>query len=102
EILIERGLINETDLARILAGQKGLTYVDPTERNPDPEALALLSEEKAKLYRALPLGFEDGAPLIAITDPTNDTVINEVTEAIGREPRFAVAARSELVEALVR
>jgi hypothetical protein len=102
EILIERGLIKETDLARILAGQKGLAYVDPTEKDPDPEALALLSEEKAKLYRALPIGFENGVPLVAITDPSNETIISELVEALGREPRFAVAARSELVEAISR
>src|SRR5262245_60776839 len=70
EILIERGLIQESDLARILAGQKGLRYIDPSELELDAEAIALLPEEKARLYRALPVGFEGDAPLIAITDPT--------------------------------
>jgi hypothetical protein len=102
EILIERGLIDEADLARILAGQKGLRFVDLAETHPDPDAVALMAEEKARLYRALAIGFEDGLPLVVITDPTNDVVVREVTSAIGIEPRFAVAARSPLVEAISR
>jgi hypothetical protein len=100
EILIERGLIQESDLARILAGQKGLRYIDPSELELDAEAIALLAEEKARLYRALPVGFEGGAPLVAITDPTNEVVLREVTAALGVEPRFAVAPKTSLVEAI--
>lgn len=100
EILIERGLIQESDLARILAGQKGLRYIDPSELELDPQAIALLPEEKARLYRALPVGFEGDAPLIAITDPTNDVVLREVTAALGVEPRFAVAPKTGLVDAI--
>ena len=100
EVLLERGLISEGDLARILAGQKGLEFVNPAELPLDPAAVAYLPEEKARLYRALPVRFEDGVPLVAVVDPTNEVVIKEVSEAMGVEPRFAVATRSDLVIAI--
>jgi hypothetical protein len=100
EILLERGLIREDDLARILAGQRGFPFLAAAELAPDPAAVHLLSEEKARLYRALPVRLDDGVPLVAITDPNNDLVLREITAALEVEPKFAVATRRDLLEAL--
>jgi hypothetical protein len=96
EILVERGLIKEEDLTRLLAGQKGLPFVSLRERTVDPEAARLLAEDQARLFTALPVGFEDGMPVVALADPTNDVLNRNIREAIGQEARFVVAARSEL------
>jgi Type II secretion system (T2SS), protein E, N-terminal domain len=98
EILIERGLIKEEDLTRLLAGQKGLPFVSVRERTVDPEAARLFAEDQARLFNALPIGFEDGVPVIALADPTNEILNRNIREAIGQEARFVVAARSELNE----
>jgi type II secretion system (T2SS) protein E len=98
EILIERGLIKEEDLTRLLAGQKGLPFVSLREEAVEPDAAHLLAEEQARLYTALPIRFEDGMPVVAVADPTNDVLNRNIREAIGQEARFVVAARSELNE----
>jgi Type II secretion system (T2SS), protein E, N-terminal domain len=96
EILVERGLIKEEDLTRLLAGQKGLPFVSVRERTVDPEAARLLAEDQARLFNALPIGFEDGVPVVALADPTNEILNRNIREALGQEARFVVAARSEL------
>src|SRR5436309_7087919 len=98
EILIERGLIKEEDLTRLLAGQKGLPFVDLREQVIDPQAARLLAEDQARLFTALPIGFEDNAVVVALADPTNDVLTRNVREAVGQEVRLVVAARSELNE----
>lgn len=102
EILVERGLIKEEDLTRLLAGQKGLPYIGLGERAIDPEAARLLDEEQAKLFCALPIAFEDGALVVAVADPTNDVLTRNVTDAIGQPASFVVASRTELLEAIAR
>lgn len=102
EILVERGLIKEEDLTRLLAGQKGLPYIGLGERAIDPEAARLLGEEQAKLFCALPIAFENGALVVAVADPTNDVLTRNVTDAIGQPASFVVASRSELLEAIAR
>lgn len=102
EILVERGLIKEEDLTRLLAGQKGLPYIGLGERAIDPEAARLLGEEQAKLFCALPIAFEDGALVVAVADPTNDVLTRNVTDAIGQPASFVVASRTELLEAIAR
>jgi Type II secretion system (T2SS), protein E, N-terminal domain len=97
EILTERGLLKEADLARLLAGQKGLEFVTLREQIVDFSAAALFSEDQARLFRALPYAWEDGAPVIAIADPSDDVLTRNVREALGREDaKFVVSVRSEL------
>jgi Type II secretion system (T2SS), protein E, N-terminal domain len=96
EILVERNLIKEEDLTRLLAGQKGLPFVSLRERSIEPDAARLLSEDQARLFTALPIGFEEGVPVVAVADPTNDVLNRNIREALGQETRFIVVARSEL------
>jgi hypothetical protein len=98
EILVERDLIKEEDLTRLLAGQKGLPFINLREQAIDPVAARLLAEDQARLFTALPIGFEDNAVVVALADPTNDVLTRNVREAIGQEVRLVVAARSELNE----
>jgi hypothetical protein len=102
EILVERGLIKEEDLTRLLAGQKGLPYVGLGEGAVDPEAARLLGEEQAKLFCALPIAFEEGGAVVAVADPTNEVLTRNVSDAIGQPASFVVASRTELLEAIAR
>jgi Type II secretion system (T2SS), protein E, N-terminal domain len=99
EILTERGLISEVDLARLLAGQKGLEFVTLREQIVDPSAATLFTEEQARLFRALPYSFDGELPVVAIADPTDEVLMRNIREALGREDaRFVVTARGELAE----
>ncbi len=99
EILTERGLISEVDLARLLAGQKGLEFVTLREQIVDPSAASLFTEEQARLFRALPYSFDGELPVVAIADPTDEVLMRNIREALGRDDaRFVVSARGELAE----
>ncbi|HLM92472.1 MAG TPA: hypothetical protein VK273_01540, partial [Gaiellaceae bacterium] len=100
EILIERGLLQEEDITRLLAGQKGLPFVSLRSEPIDPGATRLLSEGQARLFSALPIRFEEGLPLVAVADPTNDVLNRNIREALGQEVRFVVAGRTELNEVI--
>lgn len=99
EILTERGLLKEVDLARLLAGQKGLDFVPVREHIVDTAAASLFTLDQARLFRALPYAFEDGVPVVAIPDPTDEVVLRNIREALGRdEVRFVVSTRGEIAE----
>lgn len=100
EVLLERGLVSETDLGRLLAAQKGLPFVELDPSALDPTAPPLLPAEKARLHGALPIGFEGGVPVVAVADPTNDLVIENVRRALACEPVLVVAGRDALMNAI--
>ncbi|HXV02094.1 MAG TPA: hypothetical protein VFP24_00850 [Gaiellaceae bacterium] len=100
EILLERGLVSESDLGHLLAGQKGLPFVDLDPTAIDPTAPPLLHPEKARLHGALPIGFEGGVPVVAVADPSNDLVVENVRRALNCEPVLVVAGRDALYRAI--
>ena len=100
EVLIERGWIAEKDLGRMLAGQKGLPYIEVGAADAEPDALRALPEEKARLQVALPMRYEDGELVVAVADPSNELVIENLRRALGSEPKLVVAPHGELLRAI--
>jgi outer membrane biosynthesis protein TonB len=100
-ILAGRAL-SEHDLARLLAAQMGLPFVDLEHSTIDPHAAALLSEDDARMYSALPIALVDGRALVAVARPTNEPAIRRVAEKLGRDVDIAVAARRDLLRAIQR
>jgi hypothetical protein len=96
EVLLERGWLHERDLGRLLAGQKGLPFVELSGVSPDPTAVPLIPEEKARMQNALAIAFEKGVPVVAVADPTNDLVMENLRRVLGCEPRLVVAAHGDL------
>jgi hypothetical protein len=100
EVLIERGWLHERDLGRLLAGQKGLPFVEVNASDAEPEALRIIPEEKARLQVALPLRHEDGQLVVAVADPSNELVVENLRRTIGSEPRLVVAPQGDLLRAI--
>ena len=96
EVLLERGLVSEGDLGRMLAGQKGLRFVELDTAVVDPTAVQLLPAEKARLHTVLPIAFHEGLPVVAVADPSNDLVVENVRRALNCEPHLVVAGREAL------
>ncbi len=102
EVLVESGQLGEGDLGRLLADQKGLRFVELSSVSFDPAATGLLTAEKAHMFAALPIGFDGGVPLVAVADPSNELVTENLRRALGQEPRLVVASRSDLHSAIDR
>ena len=100
EVLLERGWLQERELGRLLAGQKGLPFIEVRGSDPEPAALQLLPEDKARLQTALPLRHEDGQLVVAVADPSNELVVENLRRALGAEPRLVVAAQGDLIRAI--
>ncbi len=97
EILISLGYVTAEDLARALARRLRLAYVrlsELSESDVDPEALSLIDEAMLRKYRALPLRFEDGKLIVAMSNP-NDLFALEDLRIIARHPIAPVVATQE-------
>jgi MshEN domain len=94
--------LSERELARLLASQMGLPFVDLEHSAIDAYAAHLLSEDDARMYSALPIALVNGRALLAVARPTNEPAIRRVAEKIGREVDLAVAARNDLLRAIER
>ena len=100
-LLIEAGLIDSAQLARILAERNSLDYVDLNEVAVDQGAANLIDAAVARRCRAVPIAFlEEGVLLVVTADPANILGADDIALATGYEVRRAIAT-PEGIEALV-
>ena len=103
EILVERGAATRSDIARLLAEQYELPYVDVDPSEIEPEVSGLLSHDVAERYLALPLSTrKDGSLLVAVADPTRILDLDELLTSLTTPLAFAVADPDVIESELAR
>jgi CheY-like chemotaxis protein len=92
--LVELGIITETQLAEALAEQFGSPVWDPITAIPDPTALKLLPGPWAKKHGVMPLAYDPAqrALRVAMSDPNNIVISDEVKAKTGAKVLFVLAA----------
>ena len=100
EVMLQHGWISERDLARLLAEQEKLEFIDLAKIDLDDRAVDYLPESVARSVEAIAYGFANSVLLVAVADPTDDRGMDEIREAVGRRVRFKVALASEIESAL--
>ncbi|MBL8858514.1 MAG: Flp pilus assembly complex ATPase component TadA [Planctomycetes bacterium] len=96
QCLVERGACTKLDVARALAEQSGLEIVDLEKIVPEKAALALVDASAAHTFGVLPLRIEGKTLVVAISDPLNTAVIEDLRFTTGVEVRAALAEEEKL------
>ncbi|HEY0890252.1 MAG TPA: ATPase, T2SS/T4P/T4SS family [Nocardioides sp.] len=99
EKLIASGVIADDDLARTLAQHYGADEVDFRTAEPQEDAVALLTREKALALRALPISAREDLVVVAVVDPSPEHLA-DIRAAVGRPTVAAVTTHRALDRAL--
>ena len=84
EILVEWGWVSSVEIAKALAEQYGMPFLDLSQTKVDQEAAMLLSEEAARRLQALPIRFlPDRLLLVGLVDPTDVLAAEELRSLLG-------------------
>ncbi len=103
EIVVDLGWVTPRALARALAEQYGLEFLDLAEVEVDGRIASRLPETLARRYEALPVkALGEKLLLVAVSDPTNVVVSDDLRLALGANLQFAVVARPDLERAFNR
>ncbi len=97
-----QGLINEEQLSQAVAEQWGMQVVSLADIVIPPNVLGLVTETMAQMYRILPIAFRDGSLTIAMCDPQNLAIQDELRTFLGYDIRAVVATEREILKALER
>jgi hypothetical protein len=100
DVLLEHGLLGERDLARMVAEQEGLEFVDLGKLDLDQSAVDLLSERSSRRHRAISFRSEGGATFVAVADPTDTEGLDAIVAEVPGGVRFVVATAAEIDAAL--
>jgi len=101
-VLVEIGMLTEAQLVQALARQVGMDFVELGEYPVDRAAVALLPGALCRRYTVLPIGFVDGAMVLAMANPGNVLALDDARAMSGLAVRPVVATHDDLMVAIDR
>ncbi len=100
-VLIEMGLTTDESIARTLARQMGIPFLKLNEITVPPEVLTTIPESIVRSHNLLPIRLEGNRLTIAMADPLDVFIIDEVHYQTGYDIEVSIASESE-IEAAIR
>lgn len=101
EIIIDMGILDESTLLQVMADSLATQVVNFESLGEIPaEAIAAVPAETAKAYQCIPVDLFGTVLQLALVDPFNPAIVDEIGFAIGKEIVVVVAAPSKIEEAI--
>jgi type II secretory ATPase GspE/PulE/Tfp pilus assembly ATPase PilB-like protein len=100
ENLIREKVVTPEDVARTLASQNGMDFVDLHQVTPTPDLVGLLAPETARRYRTIPVAEQDGSLVLAISDPMDFDAFDSIGFLLKRPVEFVCAVPEQIMEKL--
>lgn len=98
--LVYLGFVSQKDLARKIAEQIDLPFIDFENFKPDKNAIALLDETIARKYTVFPVRLDGDELVLAMSNPRDIIAIEEIKHATGLKVQPAVAIKDEIEAAI--
>jgi type IV pilus assembly protein PilB len=101
-VLVDQGVLTESQLVAALAQQIGMRFVDLSDYPVDGSAIASVPPGVSRRYNALPIGYEDGRLVVAMSDPANVFALDDLRSITGMDVKPVVATKADVVAAINR
>ncbi|MCQ2532171.1 MAG: GspE/PulE family protein [Saccharofermentans sp.] len=100
EVITEMGLMSEFDILRAVSSQYNYPIIDLTSIEVDPKAMALLDEKYCTENTVVPIGFDDEKLVVAIDDPLNILVQDDLQFRTGYDIVLMLATGSGIMDTI--
>jgi type IV pilus assembly protein PilB len=102
QVMLGLGLIDDKQLRRVLAAQRGMEYVDLAGIELSHEIIAQIPAQMANAYRVVPLQYDksNNSMVVAIDSPDNFKATDDLSTLMGFKVQAKVASPADLEEVL--
>ncbi|MCW5939567.1 MAG: type II/IV secretion system protein [Fimbriimonadaceae bacterium] len=100
KVMVEMGLITERDRVRCLGKAWGIPFLDVREFKVREESLALLPGPLARKFKALPIDAQGKRLLVAMANPLDVFIIDELRQASGYEIEPLIGVEDDILAAI--
>ncbi len=101
-ILVEMGAVSESTMLQFLSQQYGVSTIDLSTCQVDTELLTLVPLDMAKKYTVVPVRRTGTRLILAMVDPSNTNVLDEIKFLVGVHVVPVVAMESDIQLAIRR
>ncbi|HEV2045584.1 MAG TPA: GspE/PulE family protein [Chthoniobacterales bacterium] len=96
QAMVDSGFVDEHGFYRTIAEALGTEYVDLAEKEIAPAVLKLIPSGLARLHRALPIGMSGNTLRVALVDPLDSRVAEDLRFALGKDVDVVVAPTEQI------
>jgi type IV pilus assembly protein PilB len=102
KILVDHGCIDEDTLLTNTASSLSMEMADLSKVNIDRDAINKISASTAKFYNIIPLRIEGGSVVIAVSDPLNMKLMDDLRFVTGLAIKMVIARGDDIKKSVER
>jgi len=95
-VLVSMGMCEEQDIVEALGIQAGMERVELTKLAIKDEVLSRVSSDVARFYNIIPIREVDGTVVVAMADPLNLRVLDDLRQILGCEVKGAISNQQDV------
>lgn len=98
-VLVTMGHCEEQDIIEALGVQQGMERVDLTKLKIPENVIRLVGGDVARFYSIIPIRDKDGVLIVAMADPLNIQILDDLAQITGMQVRGAVSNPADVAVA---
>lgn len=99
-VLVSMGLCEEQDIVEALGIQSGMERVDLTKMKIRDDVVRRITPDVAKFYNVVPIREQNGTLVVAMADPLNLTILDDLRQITGLEVKGAISNHQDVAASL--
>lgn len=101
-LLMEKNYITEKDLFHVLEMQFGIPYFDLNSSFIDPKVPKLIQQALAEKHKLIPIAYEGNEISVAMSDPLDMIAIDDIKMATGHSVKVYMSSDADINRAITR
>ncbi len=97
-ILVELGYVTEEEVLFALGAQWGMEFVNLDEMDIDAGIIEMIPPSVANIYKIIPVSFDEGTLTVAMSDPLNVKVLDELNFLLSGVTMAGAVSNAEAIE----
>ena len=102
QIIVDFGLLNEEQLLQALALHLGLEFIQIENTEIPPAVLRAMPSSAARMYGAVPIAATGNSVTVAVLDPYNPHLAEELSFVLGKDVHLALAPPKQIETIIAR
>jgi type IV pilus assembly protein PilB len=102
DLLIQDGVVSESDVSRSLATQAHMDWLDISSMLIPPEVTQQIRAEDARRFKVIPIAFGETGLVVAVSDPLDIDTIDSLSFLLQREIELVCSSPEKIREALIK
>lgn len=100
QLLQDNGVIDEGALLQVIADYMGAEVVNLSDYEVTPELLQQIPADTAKAYKCFPVALYGSTLQVAVVDPLNPSILDDLGFVVQSEIQFVVANPAQIIKAI--